>query len=166
LLAALGSVGTLLYFLLPQLSAAPSGALEQSQAFTVPFSVTNPGPLPIKHVAINCYVRHLQAVGYTMSGEFGDLWGDPSWRFSELDRGEAKTVVCPFLRTPGPLRSADLSVVVEYESYVVPFYRYRTIFRFVGQHGDDWHWLPQPSYDIRTEIDKALKQFRPEQFSK
>ncbi len=156
------SLDLVLIGLRPQLSAAPSDALEQSQPFSVPFVVKNQGLLPVQRVVVNCYIRHLQAAAMNMTGKFGDLMGNRDWRFAELDRGESKTVVCPFLRTSDPIRSADLSVIVEYEDHGVP---YRSIFRYVGQYGDRWRWLPQPSEDIRSEIDEVLKNIRPKQYS-
>lgn len=162
----LTSVGLLgLVALRPQLSAAPLEALEKSQAFSVPFVITNVGLLPIQHVVINCYIRRLLAPGVEVSGEHGVLMGNPDWRFSELGRGESKTLVCPFLISARPPKTADLSFIVEYEAAGVPFHRFRTVFRFVGQDGDTWAWLPQPSSDIRMEIDETIRAIRPRKYS-
>ena len=69
----------------------------------------------------------------------------------------SKTIFCPLAKSDGtPPSSADIALVVDYSSWIVPFYTFRKYERFVGQYGDHWQWLEQPSTEIESSADQRI----------
>src|SRR6266436_636347 len=138
----------------PQLAVSPGEPIERSQPFTVPFKITNAGLLAIRNVHVIGYVHRLEIGGFSMEKSIMESAG---WTADELGRGESKTIVFRLLKAPAPPKTADIAIVVDYQAYALPFMTPRNVFRFVGEYVDTWQWLPQPSAEIRKEIDEQIE---------
>jgi hypothetical protein len=123
----------------------------------VPFKITNTGLLAVRNVVIRCYIHHVE-VGQMIAAQ--NLVHRPDWDLSELGREESKTIICQFIHAPTMPGKADIAIVIDYSALGVPFKTLRSVFRFEGAHGDTWQWLPQPSVDIRANIDERISYWK------
>jgi hypothetical protein len=119
----------------------------------VPFKITNTGLLAIRNVTICCYIHHVKVGPVTVKSS---LIGQPDWSIEELGRGESKTIIGRLIQAPMMPSEADIAIVIDYKAFGVPFATLRRAFRFIGQYGTTWQWLPQPSADIRADIDERI----------
>ena len=151
-LAAVGLIA-----LRPQLKVEPSVATDRSQPFSVPFKISNDGLLSVQNVKISFYVHRLEVGPITVNRSISE---NNEWETGELGRGESKTVIFHFARAPMLPKKADVAIVVDHTAWGVPFKTLRSVFRFVGVYGDTWQWLPQPSSEIRGDVDNLIKYWQ------
>ena len=133
----------------PLLEVSPSNPIDPRQPFSVPFKITNTGLLAIRDVTIYCYIHRVE-VGPLMVTNC--VVGQPDWNINKLDRGESKTIICRLVQAPTMPSDADIAIVVDHKAFGVPFKVLRRVFRFIGQYGATWQWLPQPSADIQSSV--------------
>lgn len=141
----------------PQITVSPGEPLARSQPLMASFRITNSGLLTIHGVKVIIYIHHLE-VPPTLTMEKATSRSQ-GWEAGILERGETETILWNFahLGVVNPSMKADIAVVVDYTLPLVPFYRSRRYFRFVGQYRDNWQWFAQPSSGIQADADAAIK---------
>jgi hypothetical protein len=85
-----------------------------------------------------------------------------SWAGIVLDRYEAESLSTHFWRSPGPPDQADIIVAVDVKSRnLLPFTerKYLRFTRFEGPYYGIWTWLPQPSRQVKSEVDQQIKRY-------
>lgn len=133
---------------LPEIAVTPGSALLRTEPFSVPFSITNNGYIPIRDVDAWCYLAEVEfKPGFRFEGL--GISSKDAPRAASLGHGGTLTLECP-LR--GAVRDrADIAVIVDHGFPLIPFWRTRSITRFIGAAGDEWQWRRQPPDGLRLK---------------
>jgi len=136
-----------------KINVSSSGALDPLSPFASPFVVLNDGYLPVKDLTFLCEIHKLvsQAGGQISTENL--LFKYPQPLSSTLRASETTTMACPppfqfaSAKSPilkEPIAYAEISIVVEYKPYLLPWsLRYKSQrFRTVKMPDGSLYWLP------------------------
>jgi hypothetical protein len=149
-------VGTLaaLLALFPRLTISNESALDPNDPFSTPFHIVNDGYVPLFAVRFFLFVSDAK----TSAGQFirqttfmnskfkiPIFWPSDAYDYyagneiGQIERGA-------FIEFNHPWVSADMTIIVQYHPFAIPFNRRRAV-RFITQTGPDnkLHWMQRPN---------------------
>lgn len=136
-------VGTYYTFSL-KLTIEPKESLDASDPFATPFLVRNDSLLGVYSINLKTGIREVYAKGSdNRFSEFATMTDVPP--IPKLDPGEPTTFFITFpFKTPSPITSADVEIMVSYRPVLLPFKRKKSL-RFVTAQAKDGtlHWIPK-----------------------
>jgi hypothetical protein len=143
---AIASAVTLYFQFSPNISISPERHFVTSDAFRVPFVISNNGHWNLENVQSVCILNDVQFKGLSIRRSSISTVEGHSERLSP---GEGLTVKCEreVMVTsfpPTELEKADIKISVTVNTFI--FGKDERSFRFTAEKSEDgrWHWLPKP----------------------
>jgi hypothetical protein len=148
----------------PQILVSPQQQITKNDPFSAPFRVENVGYLPFRLTSLTCYLDHATFPHDIIMRNNVTAYQRKEVR---LESQESETVQCPPpVGLPFPPNYAEIVIVVEYRPLLLPFtfrryfLTFRRYFRFLGENGDTWEWLSQPSGQLQDRADRYVELLR------
>ena len=144
-LAAMAAAVALYFRFSPNISISPVSTFQSSDAFSVPFIISNNGYWDFHDVQTTCSLKDVQFKGIDLRNS---AVRTEKGAAHVLSPGEGLTVTCEmdhFLNAPDmKLQSADIGMVVTFRIFL--YGKQTRSFRFIAaqDRSNQWHWLPQP----------------------
>ncbi len=127
-----------------KLTIEPKESLDPSNPFATPFIIRNDSLLGVYSINLKTGIREVYAKGSDNKfSNFGTMTDVPP--IPKLDSGEPTTFFITFpFKTPSPITSADIEIMVSYRPVLLPFNRNKSL-RFVTIQAKNGtlHWVPK-----------------------
>ena len=119
-----------------KLTIEPKESLDPSNPFATPFIIRNDSLLGVYSINLKTGIREVYAKGSNNKfSNFGTMTDMPP--IPKLDPGEPTTFFITFpFKTPSPITSADIEIMVSYRPVLLPFNRNKSL-RFVTMQAKD-----------------------------
>jgi hypothetical protein len=139
----------------PRMQILQEPPLIKTEALSVPFRIQNSAYFEESIKNALCYYREIKYGAITLNDNLARA-GLASGAILSPDG--SKTIYCFLVKSDGrPPTSADIALVVDYKYWIVPFYTFRKYERFVGQYGDHWQWVQQPTAEIEAGANTQIE---------
>lgn len=148
------------WFFWPSVAIEPLAPLDPSNPLTVPFQITNAGALTLHDVQATCHGREVVVGGAVLDHNSFPATQrptpspDPLHPIGDLRPDNSETIWCAVLSSStsmgplavsGPLKSADIEVILEFRAF--GFWPHSAVRRFATVAGPDklLRWVRRPN---------------------